>query len=501
METSGKPTMTGVAPQDRGKVEAPVRASGLERVRECGEIACMRLSDAFSAALKQAGERLFKKSLQGYTVQEQEKWLKAAEFVRGRRQAMVESFRKLFEQRFPQACNRQPSLLAGHLLGFDASQLKIETHATLETGLNPDSLVEAIRNGSWTSMHQLTDWFRKELERSELSANDMPVGARLIGAVASQAIEDQFGLPTVKEFVLAALCRTFPERVNVVYRDLAMHVGNLPASADAPALPVAAPTPGPERVSDAAPAATLRTGDEVEAMEASRAASEVLDPWLAGKRLPSFVAEFLNGPWRAVLARIHLEHGVMSPEWEAARATLDELMDSLRLKHTTEERSHLMKSLPELVKHLGRGLEAIDEPVEARRAFFARLAEYHLRLIQKSRAEAATAQAGSVPAPAPAQATSQPAVAETAWLETLQTGTWLEVRTPQGAFQKLKLAWISPQRSLFLLTNTLGERVLSLGAENFAALLREGHARIVQGAEGGKSGGIIVNKPQFRKIG
>ena len=64
-------------------------------------------------------------------------------------------------------------------------------------------------------------------------------------------------------------------------------------------------------------------------------------------------------------------------------------------------------------------------------------------------------------------------------LAALEPGVWLEFREPHFASQKLKLAWISPQRNLFLLTNHLGERALSLGAKDLAALLQEGAARII----------------------
>lgn len=460
----------------------------------------MRFSAAYAEALKQAGENLFNKSLQGSTFQEQENWLKGAEFIRTRRRAMIESFGKHFDQRFAQAQRRQSALLSQRILDFDASQLKIEQHDVLEAGLNPGKIIDAIRNGAWSSLHELTEWFRAELGDRELSPNDMPLGPKLIGGVASQAIEDQFGLPAVKEFVLSALCRTFPELVNRVYRDLATHLATLPPTgAAAPA----ASQPGQFEASKAgatsefSDAAAFSAGDEAEAVAASRAASEVLDPWLSGKRLPAFIAEFLGGPWRAVLATIHQQHGAFSPAWDEALSTLNALMDSLRIKPTAEQRSQLMKSLPDLVRRLGKGLDHIHEAEAARRPFFARLAEYHLKLLQKSQ----TLSAPTPPlADGPKVAPVADAAAPTYSLTALQTGTWLEVRTPQGAIQKLKLAWISPQRNLFLLTNTLGERVLSLGADNFAALLREGHARVLQ-AEPGKPGAIIGGKPQFRKIG
>jgi hypothetical protein len=59
-------------------------------------------------------------------------------------------------------------------------------------------------------------------------------------------------------------------------------------------------------------------------------------------------------------------------------------------------------------------------------------------------------------------------------------GTWLTFRGPDGEVKELKLAWISPQRSLFLLTNRQGERALSLSAADFATRVRKGEAQVIQ---------------------
>jgi hypothetical protein len=83
------------------------------------------------------------------------------------------------------------------------------------------------------------------------------------------------------------------------------------------------------------------------------------------------------------------------------------------------------------------------------------------------------------PAQAAREQTQQEQASTDSLLEDLEAGIWLEFREPYIAARKLKLAWISPNRNLFFLTNHLGERVLSLGPKDLAALLREGGARII----------------------
>jgi hypothetical protein len=213
---------------------------------------------------------------------------------------------------------------------------------------------------------------------------------------------------------------------------------------------------------------------------ATAAAGEVIDHRLAGKRLPGFIAEFLTGPWRALLSGIYLDHGPTSAEWNDALETMNDLVRSLRSKHTPEKRIRMMGELPNLVKRLHRCLEKLHEPIESHHRFFARLAEYHIRILGVTRSAATS----SAPTPAPLEsmatepAPQEPILMESA-LEALDVETWLEFRKPYLASRKLKIAWISPNRNLFLLTNHLGERALSLGPNDLAALLQEGGARII----------------------
>ena len=64
-------------------------------------------------------------------------------------------------------------------------------------------------------------------------------------------------------------------------------------------------------------------------------------------------------------------------------------------------------------------------------------------------------------------------------VQTLQTDTWLEFAQHDGPARKVRLAWISPMRSLYVFATAERQEALSLSAEELAQALREQRARIV----------------------
>lgn len=502
MENSGKAATNKPTSTPMDEAAGAVSSEQAFPLEECGEIAATRLCMAFSDALKVASEQLFARGTGGTASQEQRVWLEAADFARNRRQDMVDRLRKHFEQRYSLSCRRKSALLTGHVLDFDVNRLRIVEHDVLENGLDSTEISEAIRNGSWVSLHELTKWFREALSDPEMNANDMPLGPRLIGGAVTEAVNDQFGGHAIKLRLLRTLCRTLPEPVDRLYRDLVGHLASAtPASFDEHANQhvdthldvelddqesvdafLSAGRETPETQSDPLLSRVERDVGTDSASSADTAAADaVIDHCLASKRLPRFIAEFLGGPWRARLAGIHREHGPISPEWDSALRTMDDLIWSLRHKRQPEERARMMDMLPDLVKRLGHGLEALNEPIGSHHRFFVRLAECHIKILGASRPAAITPSPPTTPAPVEQAAPAH--VPAESLLATLEPGIWLDILDPNFARQKLKLAWISPNRNLFLLTNHRGERALSLGAKDMAALLEEGGARMIPGPD------------------
>ena len=85
-----------------------------------------------------------------------------------------------------------------------------------------------------------------------------------------------------------------------------------------------------------------------------------------------------------------------------------------------------------------------------------------------------------VPAIPPIEAEHSEPVQSTARMDELEIGVWLEFQAADGSVNSLKLAWISPRKNLYLLTNRQGERALSMRADDLADALGAGRARLAK---------------------
>ncbi len=461
-------------------------------LNECGEIAETRLALALADALNQVVDQLFAKGVHGAFSPEQQPWLEAADFARTRRHDIVDAFKKHFEHGYAQACERKPGMIPGQLRSFDANQLTLVERNSLEYAINPEMLIESIRNGTWISLPELTKRFTEMLADPDLLPIDMPLGPRLLGNVTAHAINDQFCKSEPKLRMMRALCTTLPELVNRFYQDLSRHLAGMDASPGGlAASSISSYDTLPDRLADredSTSSAVPNTQTEIEIAPASLAAAgEAITRQLASIKLPGFVAEFLSGPWQILLGKIHGECGHSSQDWKDALQTMDDLIKSLKTRKSPEAGLRLTRELPDLAKRLRRGLAKAGAPADKHDPFFKRLAEYHIRLLGKLGAVPITANheepAGATSraiGTARASADSSPRdMSMASPHDAMEVGVWLEFCEPERPLRKLKIAWISPNRSLFLLTNHLGERALTLGPKDLAALLQEGGARIV----------------------
>lgn len=260
---------------------------------------------------------------------------------------------------------------------------------------------------------------------------------------------------------------------------------------------------------------------------------------LFGEPVPELIREFLHGPWQALLTVRYRESGEEGEGWKSALQTMDDLIWSARPKASAEERKKLVELLPGLLKRLDDGLRSLDTPSETRDAFFAGLVKCHAEAVRSGlkgvHAEGARippAVAEPRPAPQPAAPQSMdfediPVLTETvevdpallrdiavlpisshhgeleeitlsdvSWLaggepeadeyeakiKRLKRGSWIEYQQDDGSTIRAKLAWISPLKGIYLFTNRLGERAMSINAEGLINKLREGRLHILDTA-------------------
>jgi len=233
---------------------------------------------------------------------------------------------------------------------------------------------------------------------------------------------------------------------------------------------------------------------------------------------PPFVRAFVERWWTQVLVRTRQAGGERRADrcegaacetgdaarqqaWEAALDTADRLLWSVEPKRA-DEIPRLAALLPALIRDLELGLSATDIGLAERATFFDALMRAHTLEIAAARqrgplpavpavplsAPAATAAAAYARAVSGATAAGSPSVAGGAasdasrpstdrMLAVLRRGERIELAGSDGP-EVLKLAWISPGRTFFILTRH-PDRALTLPGAELAFMLRAGQARIV----------------------
>ncbi len=61
----------------------------------------------------------------------------------------------------------------------------------------------------------------------------------------------------------------------------------------------------------------------------------------------------------------------------------------------------------------------------------------------------------------------------------LERGSWLEFTDRKGVSAKVRLAWVSPMRSLYILTTSQKLQSFSVSAEDLAQAFRENRAKVL----------------------
>lgn len=227
---------------------------------------------------------------------------------------------------------------------------------------------------------------------------------------------------------------------------------------------------------------------------AARAAQEAVALRLASAGVPNVVDGFLAQRWTTVMTFAYsIEDARPGAVGDATRA-MDDLVWSVKPKPTQEQRKSLIARLPRLLSTLNKWLDAIKWQDAERLQFFAALAECHAAIVRApleltpERQMELAVEAARLDAlrriereqAAREQAAEQAAQRAAAWspLDGLERGTWLEFRGADGA-RKVKLAWVSPLRTLFIFSGAHRREAFSLMADKLAAALHAGRARVL----------------------
>lgn len=108
-----------------------------------------------------------------------------------------------------------------------------------------------------------------------------------------------------------------------------------------------------------------------------------LNQRLLGKTLPEVVVRLLQEAWSKVLLLTCLKHGTQSEQWQAALATMDDLIWSVGPHEDPGSRAQLLKLVPSLLKNLREGLVSAAFDPFSTSDFFTRLEALHVQTLQQ----------------------------------------------------------------------------------------------------------------------
>ncbi len=238
----------------------------------------------------------------------------------------------------------------------------------------------------------------------------------------------------------------------------------------------------------------LATRQEKQAA-AARSANKAVSLRLAGEQVVALVGTFLEQRWTPVLTLAYTIEDSKPGAVDNATRAMDDLIWSVKPKATQEQRKALIKRLPALLTTLNKWLDAVKWQDAERLQFFAALADCHATIVRapielsperqlELAVEAAQQDALRRVAQEQAEAAEQESTPDpaSALLASLERGMRVEFKGALGV-RKVRLAWVSPLRTLFIFSGANRQEAFSLPAERLAEAFRTGSIRVLA-AEG-----------------
>lgn len=259
-----------------------------------------------------------------------------------------------------------------------------------------------------------------------------------------------------------------------------------------------------ERAAEAAIARPIAHATRLEKQNvATRSARQAVQLRLGDGELIATVSAFLEKRWVDVLTFAYMIDEERPGAVDNATQTMDELIWTVKPKATQEQRKALIAKLPPLLTTLNKWLDAIKWQDADRLQFFAELAECHVQIVRapielsperqlELAVEAAQQDAlrriAREQAMAAQEDRAQEAQREEAGapkddavltVDELERGMRLEFKERDGSVRKVKLAWVSPLRTLFIFSGAARQESFSLPAEKLVEAVRSGSIRVL----------------------
>jgi hypothetical protein len=207
----------------------------------------------------------------------------------------------------------------------------------------------------------------------------------------------------------------------------------------------------------------------------------------------AIVETFLEKKWTSVLTVAYQVEEDKPGAVGNATKTMDDLIWSVKPKVTAQQRKELIGKLPGLLVTLNRWLDVIKWQDAERLQFFAELAECHASIVRapielspdrqlEIAVEVAQQDAIRRIEKEQALAAQEEAAIDDAVLavEALERGSWYEFTMEDASVRKVKLAWISPLKTLYIFSTGARQEAFSLSSEKLAETFRNGKVRSLQ---------------------
>lgn len=225
-------------------------------------------------------------------------------------------------------------------------------------------------------------------------------------------------------------------------------------------------------------------------LEATKSAKNEVALRVGTGEVVAFVETFLEDKWVSVLTLAYTIKDEKPQAVDSAIKTMDDLCWSVKPKITMLERKELLAKLPGMIAMLNKWLDAIKWNDKEREKFFSDLATCHASIVraplelsperQMQIALAVAKKAAERRRQRQERMQPEPEPDEFVHLvETLECGSWVEFAQLDGSTMKVKLAWASPMRNLYIFATKERKEAASLSAEVLAQLFRDKRARIV----------------------
>ncbi|MCE3602247.1 DUF1631 domain-containing protein [Massilia sp. P8910] len=245
----------------------------------------------------------------------------------------------------------------------------------------------------------------------------------------------------------------------------------------------------------AAPIAAALRQEKVTA--ATRSARSAVAARVGSGQVVAMLETFLENKWTSVMTVAYSVEDDKPGAVGNATKTMDELIWSVKPKITHEQRRDLIGKLPSLLATLNKWLDVIKWQDADRIQFFADLAECHASIVRaplditpERQLEIAVEVAQQDAMRRLEKENEALAAAEQAahaelddaelGVDALERNMWIEFTDPDGSIRKVKLAWISPLRTLYIFSTGARQEAFSLSSDKLIEAYRAQRVRLMR---------------------